>query len=462
VIVTAVVGAFALVMWAGQVWDDGDTYWHVATGRWMLAHGQVPHADPFSFSHPGIPWQDHEWLSEILMALAWLADGWTGVLILMGLAAAAAAGIMARTLASRLGPIALPLTLALAFFCTQPSILARPHLIALPFMVGWTAWMLRLRRQNRAPPWWGALIMWAWANLHGSFVFGFMVAGALGLEALVEAGRGERLSVLWRWALFGLLLVLAALATPYGIDGFVRPFAIMGMKNLNEIVEWRPADFSRIKGFEISLLALIFVSWFQGVRVPLLRALLLIVLLHMSLQHVRHQIVAVMVAPLIMAQPLGEALGQPPNDRPIGRMGFAVMALLMAIVALLRIAQPAARPDALVTPGAALAHVPQALRARPVLNTYAFGGYLIFEGVKPFIDGRADMYGDEALALNGRLRRGDPASVQDTLKRYRIDWTILQPSEPLVKVMDAQPGWKRLYADRWAVVQVREDALAGR
>ena len=33
----------------------------------------------------------------------------------------------------------------------------------------------------------------------------------------------------------------------------------------------------------------------------------------------------------------------------------------------------------------------------PVLNNYDFGGYLIFFGVKVFVDGRTDMYGDAFL-----------------------------------------------------------------
>ena len=56
-------------------------------------------------------------------------------------------------------------------------------------------------------------------------------------------------------------------------------------------------------------------------------------------------------------------------------------------------------------PVTALAHVPPQLLSQPVFNEYAFGGYLIFKGVKPYVDGRADMYGDawvqEYLAIAG-------------------------------------------------------------
>ena len=48
---------------------DGDTGWHVRTGEWILAHGQVPRTDFFSFSRPGAPWFAWEWLWDVLFAL---------------------------------------------------------------------------------------------------------------------------------------------------------------------------------------------------------------------------------------------------------------------------------------------------------------------------------------------------------------------------------------------------------
>ena len=93
-----------------------------------------------------------------------------------------------------------------------------------------------------------------------------------------------------------------------------------------------------------------------------------------------------------------------------------------------------------------------------MLNGYGFGGYLIGAGVRPFIDGRADMYGDAFLDLYGKIAAGDRQALDDALTRWRVAWTIFPPSEPIVAVIDREPGWRRLYADKFAVVQVREDA----
>src|SRR5205807_615320 len=47
-----------------------------------------------------------------------------------------------------------------------------------------------------------------------------------------------------------------------------------------------------------------------------------------------------------------------------------------------------------ITPTAALAALAAHHVEGPVLNDYAFGGYLIFSGIAPFIDGREELYGD--------------------------------------------------------------------
>src|SRR5438094_893568 len=73
------------------------------------------------------------------------------------------------------------------FACALGSLLARPLLLALPVMLLWTITLLEARDRGQAPPLWLAGVMALWANLHGSFVFGFLVVASLALEELIEA-----------------------------------------------------------------------------------------------------------------------------------------------------------------------------------------------------------------------------------------------------------------------------------
>jgi len=42
--------------------SDPDPWWHLATGRWIVEHHAIPHADPFSFTMAGAPWRAVDWL----------------------------------------------------------------------------------------------------------------------------------------------------------------------------------------------------------------------------------------------------------------------------------------------------------------------------------------------------------------------------------------------------------------
>ena len=88
--------AFAVVLWPRGVLNDGDTWWHLSAGDWILAHQAVPHADPFSYTFAGQPWVAHEWLSEVLLSLSYSGAGWPGVMLLTAAACGFATWLLAR------------------------------------------------------------------------------------------------------------------------------------------------------------------------------------------------------------------------------------------------------------------------------------------------------------------------------------------------------------------------------
>jgi len=459
VVLASCLTMFGIVVFTPRVLNDGDTYWHLASGKWMLDHLRVPHVDPFSYTHAGQPWVAHEWLSEVIMTLVYRAAGWTGIAVLFGLSTALAMGLLLSRLARWLGPIALALTTWLCIGCMWVGLFTRPHLLALPIMVFWTGALLDARAARRAPPLWLAGFLVLWANLHGSFVFAALVAAPLALEALVE-GRRDPWPVVKSWGIFAGACLLAVLLTPNGLEALFYPFQILSMKTLDGIIEWLPPDFRTMSEFQAAILLVLLVCLSRGVKVPFFRALLVLFILHMSLQHQRHMLVLALIAPLFLAEPIGRSFGRAAPKR-LGPPQAAALLFALGVLAMtgIRLVHPIVRGDAVTTPQTALAHVPAALQAQPVLNTYSFGGYLIFRGIRPFIDGRSDMYGDAFFSRDIRLMRGDPAEFDKAVKQYGIAWTILQPREPLSKLMDSKPGWRRIYSDRWAVVHARVSAL---
>src|SRR5208282_5473334 len=105
--------------------------------------------------------------SEILLTLAFRCGGWSGVTLETAAAAAGAALIMGLRVARDLSGAALGVTVALGVALWTPSLLARPHVLALPLVAAWTVGLLEARDRDAAPPLGFALMMIPWSNMHG-------------------------------------------------------------------------------------------------------------------------------------------------------------------------------------------------------------------------------------------------------------------------------------------------------
>lgn len=450
---------------------DPDTYLHIAAGRWMLAHHALPTADPFSHSLPGAHWIATEWLAELALAAVYAAAGWGGVILLSAASVALAIGLLAHFLLRRLDPLPALIAAIATAALLLPHVLARPHVFALPIMVAWTALLLRARDDGRPPPLLALPLVVLWANLHGSFMFGLALAGFFAGEAVLWPAAGSsRRGEAARWGLFVAAAIAAALLTPYGIANFLQQVRLTQMPTLQAtFAEWVSPDFQKSPSLELWIGGLIGLGYLTGLRLPPARLVLLLGLVHMTLQHGRHGDLLAVVAPLAVAAPLGRHLamltaGQPPSRlalrlaelaRPAGLPAVALTLALAAALALPTALRPILRGDDAVTPASALAAAERAGLSGPVLNSEGFGGYLMFRGVPTFIDGRIEMYGDQFLADDYAAERGNEAVLTRLLDRYDATWTMFTPAAGAVLVMDHLPGWERVYADDWAIVHRR-------
>jgi hypothetical protein len=455
---------YATVLAKGEgVLNDPDVYSHIAVGRWILAHWAVPHQDPFSHSMPGAPWVDHEWLSDVAMAGLYDHLGWTGLVVATALSFALAMALLMRALLRYLDPAWALVGVVTAWGMCFPHLLARPHIFALPLLAAWVAALVAARCEDRSPQLLSVIIIMLWANLHGSYMFGLVSAALFAGEAVFDApDRTTALLALRAWGAFVALALCAALVTPNGISGLLLPLHLASMDfTMAWVNEWQSPNFQEPQPIEAWLLLATLAALFFGLRLPITRIAILLVLIHMALAHRRHGEILGIAAPLLVAPAFGPQLPRPdrlfspvrsaPLVIPQSAMTLAlVLASCSAIFATL-ISAPIAHDSNRFAPKAALAAVAANKVEGPVFNDYNFGGYLIFVGIAPFIDGRADMYGDDFLR-----RFTDNGELPHLLAQYPITWTLLRPKDPHVIVLDHLPGWHRLYTDDNAVVHVRE------
>src|SRR5690349_1734497 len=76
----ATVALVVVAGWLGCVeLLDSDVWWHLASGRWIVANRGVPRLDPFSFASADRPWIDLHWGFQVLLWMVYRAGGVAGV-----------------------------------------------------------------------------------------------------------------------------------------------------------------------------------------------------------------------------------------------------------------------------------------------------------------------------------------------------------------------------------------------
>jgi hypothetical protein len=273
-------------------------------------------------------------------------------------------------------------------------------------------------------------------------------------EAVIEAGSTWH-KPLVRWLLFIAAAWACALLNPDAAQGVLFPFRLLDMPSLGWIGEWSQADFSTLRPLELTILALIGAGLLGRLTVPPLRLLMLLGVLHMALQHWRHDQLVGLIGALILAESV-RRLAPAENSRRIWAGLPAVAVMLAGIALAARFMMPlSAAPGAPVF--TVLDKIPAAERAKPVLNDYGFGAYLIAHGDRPFIDSRADLYGDRFLSAFREISDLNEVALTAALDRFHVAWTIFPPDSPVLLLLDHLPGWRRLFSEPAAVVHVREN-----
>src|SRR6266446_1451823 len=452
---------YALFLLAGnRLLIDPDTMWQVTIGQWILDHRAVPETDVYSFTMRGQPWISTQWLAQVLYAKAYAAAGWSGPVVLAATAIAATFALLTKFLCKRLSQSTTLVFVAAALALTVPHMLARPHVLALPIMVAWVGGLVAAADRRGAPSFWLLPLMALWANLHGGFVFGLVLIAPIALDAVLNADVKLRKALALRWAAFAVAALVLSCCTPYGWNSLLASQKILALgAALPLIMEWQPTNFGSVGAFEVCLLLGIGLAVFRGVKLPPLRIVLLLGLLHMALAQGRAVEILALLAPLILAAPLARQIGG--NEvssatAPMRGVLFASVAVALVAGTFAYASMHRFEPHTRGSPVAAVVELKKLNLAR-VFNDYDFGGYLIANGVATFIDGRTELFGEKFFVddiATIHLRKKD--ALFRLLDEYSIEATLMRTQSAATKLLDHIDGWQKIYADDIATIHLRK------
>ncbi|NTV66043.1 MAG: hypothetical protein HGA65_21255, partial [Oscillochloris sp.] len=116
-----------------------DFWWHMATGRLIVEHGQIPAVDSFSYTRTGEPFYNQSWLGQLLMYGLYQLGGAALVIMAQAALLASTYGLLLRLCLRRSGR--LRLSVAFLLVMTMPASfdnwIVRPQTYALALFVAY-------------------------------------------------------------------------------------------------------------------------------------------------------------------------------------------------------------------------------------------------------------------------------------------------------------------------------------
>ena len=456
---TAFFGVFGWATGIAKL-TDNSFFWHLRTGEYILDHG-IPHHDVFSYTAPGTKWVAQSWLAEVTYAALFRTFGGSGIRLFVG-AIGAGIGILTYRLALRLvrdRMVACGLTAAaLAGIYTVWS--ERPLLIGVLFLLV-LLWVVEVPDSlvGRHPLIVVPVLMWLWANTHGTYQLGFAYLGLHLLGRWLDGarpwdGRERRLLIA---AAIGFAAVFV---NPYGIELVTFPINLLSRGDiLSHIVEWKSPDFRQAWGIALGLWIVVFlVALSRGRHRVTRRDLVVSVpMLLLALWAVRN----VAVAPLIGLPVVARAFArdeEKPSELSRTLVTVAIGVLVLAALAMGFQATTEKTFDFSTYPVRSMQYLERHdLMGRHLLTTDAAAGYVIFEDFpqqRVFIDDRYDMYPRSVIFDYFTLTAGRPG-WSAILDKYDVDVIVWGKDSSLAALLDQSAGWRRVHRDTTDAVWVR-------
>jgi hypothetical protein len=473
--------------------DDPDVWWHLASGRLIAVRQAVVHVDPFSYTAPGAPWINPQWLFDLALYGAWRGAGPGGVILGSGGLFVAAFAILYALARRHLPAWAAAALLLLAVLAGIERYVPRPEAATYCLL----AVFLLILDGDPGPAALAALVGLEvlWANLHALFALGVVVlglhaAGALAARWLpLPAGFREGAERAGPLATATAAAALAAMLTPFGVDGVLFPLRLLRVIRGGEVtslavIEHRPTALGDLAPPAaqalVALLGLALVAQalvLRRRRLHLGRTAVAAAFVALGFFARRNVgLVGLGVMPLL-AEGLG-GVAEAIDRRRLAAVGIAAVVIVSSLGTGARIVAGRYYDDAHLTRrfglgvspvlfplGAVDFVVAHAAGAR-IMNDDMLGGLLLWRhpGVPVFIDGRMQVYPSAVFgAYEASL--ADPSTFPALAARWGVTAVVLYHPAPgrleLARRIARLPGWRLAYLDAGGVVLLADGEPAG-
>ena len=459
--------------------QDADMWWHLAAGKEMVNQGKILATDIFSYTHNGENWTNAFWLSDIILFLAYELGGYLGITVLVATVAVFSMLVFYKHTSNNPFPLPL-LIILLASLAIAPVWTPRPQIFSFLLLAILDYGLNGKDEYLLKRPWLLVVLFVVWANMHGGFIWGFLLLFAFiignGFDNLLKRDNSRSLQQLGHLSIWALIAGLAIAINPNGFTLWKLPLYTVGV-SIQSITEWSSPDFHRLDLHPMLWLLFLIIAGIGAGNKPLRWSDILKTIGFSYMAFISQRSIGpfiLIAAPVAIEslsalwlqwrpvlsnqmQKLYQSKASVPVPAPaaialnlsiIGLSIFMVFAhaysvsmdqrvhggLPMKAVRWIRVNQPEGR----------------------MFNAYNWGGYLQWElpQYPVFIDGRADLYGEKTITDWWRVVNATDEGVA-LLDSWQVNFVILEPGWPILEKLD-QTGWQVVYEDEVAIIMGRQ------
>src|SRR5689334_15576938 len=247
---------------ASRPLSDGDFWFHLKTGEYILHTGLVPKQELFSFTAYGRPWIAHGWLAGAIFYAVYSKVGLYPLMFFFALLATLAFWIVFRRTAGH--PLLRYFGIFLGACATLPNLGVRPRIFSL-LLTSIFLFLLTdyVRKGKGKAIWWLVPLTPLWVNLHGGFIIGLLLIGLtlVGIP-LDDWTEGKSINTSWpRLRTLSLVLLgclIAVALNPYGIRMYALPLEVLRAPIFQAtVVDFLSPNFHQTEMLPFALLALL-------------------------------------------------------------------------------------------------------------------------------------------------------------------------------------------------------------
>jgi hypothetical protein len=458
---TLFVLALIFFIFSGTV-SNIDLWVHIQSGLDNLTGRSLATIDQYSYLTDGQHWVNNEWLSQVILALAWSGGSVIGLVILKLITGFITIGIvywnlyLQRIDLIRSGLIILVGSVLLAsdFTTIYPQIFSLPLFAFLLFVLlradeGLSRWL-----------WVSPLIFLVWANINGSFLVGL---GFYLLWALIQL-----LTHWMNWKKIILPVAVSVLATVlnpnwlmqyqylFQSSSTLRPETLV----MSPLTLMSPLGIIYIFTLVVAVIGFIFSRRNRSISSIILFGVGALLPFAAKRYLSFYAITAMILAGEHIAGLLERSSWV---RRQSPRTVWAGILVILAAVGVFLLALPGIRGIAISQsppyPVQAVQIIKNSQVTGNLATEYNWGGYAIWHlspDIKVSIDGRGKaVYSPDTYTLNMAflLGLGDWSAILDD---YPTDMVLVNDHSPVFNLMKLLPGWVLIYQDYAAALYVRE------